>query len=115
MTDKPTKNPDTESPLEQNVDESRRKLIKMALGGAAVYSLPLMTSFSMEGLNLGGDAFADSFGSNMCIGGNMTMGGNQTCDFDPTPKNVPVLSVWSLGLLSLMLGFVGRIKGRFSR
>lgn len=113
MADKPTKNLDTESHLEKNVDESRRKLIKMALGGAAVYSLPLMTSFSMEGLNLGGDALADSFGSNMCIGGNMSMGGNQSCDSEP--KNIPVLSVWSLGLLSVMLGFFGRVKGRFNR
>ena len=101
MTDKPTKNPDTESHLEQNVDESRRKLIKMALGGAVVYSLPLMTSFSMEGLNLGGDALAYSCGP------------NQTCDSEP--KNIPVLSVWSLGLLSVMLGFFARVKGRFNR
>ena len=100
MTDKPTKKPDTESHLEKNVDDKRRKLIKMALGGAAVYSLPLMTSFSMEGLNLGGDALAYSCGP------------NQSCDI---PKNIPVLSVWSLGLLSLMLGFVGRVKGRFNR
>ena len=106
MTDKPTKNPDTESHLEKNVDDKRRKLIKMALGGAVVYSLPLMTSFSMEGLNLGGDALADSCGSNM------SYVGNQSCD---KPKNIPVLSVWSLGLLSLMLGFFGRVRGRFSR
>lgn len=37
--------------LEAYVPESRRGVLKVILGGAAVYSVPVLSSFSMGGLS----------------------------------------------------------------
>jgi hypothetical protein len=37
----------------ERVSESKRQLVKVLLGGMAAYSVPLMASFSMEGLRIG--------------------------------------------------------------
>ena len=39
--------------LVERVSEGRRQLLKVLLGGMAAYSVPLMASFSMEGLRFG--------------------------------------------------------------
>jgi len=39
--------------LVERVSESKRQLVKVLLGGMAAYSVPLMASFSMEGLRIG--------------------------------------------------------------
>lgn len=75
--------------LENCVDENRRDLLKKALAGTTVYSIPLLTSFSMDGLNLGGEAFAQ---------GNV---GNQQ-----PAASVPTLNIWGLGAMVAMMGGV---------
>jgi hypothetical protein len=41
------------SALEQRLRMSKRSFVKLFLGSAAAYSVPLMASFSMEGLGIG--------------------------------------------------------------
>jgi hypothetical protein len=43
----------TSDELVERVNESKRQLVKVLLGGMAAYSVPLMASFSMEGLRIG--------------------------------------------------------------
>ena len=39
--------------VEEGFDKRRRQLLKLALGSAAAYTVPLMASFPMEGLRIG--------------------------------------------------------------
>jgi hypothetical protein len=79
----------TERPIQpelvERVDDRRRNLLKVVLGGMAAYTTPLMASFSMEGLRIGpvepgvaGPGFRQ-FVSNQGQGGNQNQGqgGNQ--------------------------------------
>lgn len=86
---------DSTNELEGQVDESRRDLLKKALAGATVYSLPLLTSFSMEGLNISGEAFAQ-----VANVGNQQVG-------------VPTLNVWGLGgMIAIFGGLLAWFKRR---
>jgi hypothetical protein len=39
--------------LPEGIDKRRRQLLKIALGSAVAYTVPLMASFPMEGLTIG--------------------------------------------------------------
>lgn len=50
---KPSKEAGEPSALEQRLEMSKRSFVRLFLGSAAAYSVPLMASFSMEGLGIG--------------------------------------------------------------
>lgn len=52
-TRKPRTDSGEPSELEQRLRMSKRGFVKLFLGSAAAYSVPLMASFSMEGLGVG--------------------------------------------------------------
>jgi hypothetical protein len=39
--------------VDESVDKRKRQLLKLALGSAVAYTVPLMASFPMEGLRIG--------------------------------------------------------------
>ncbi len=53
--------------LEQSVDPARRSLLRKVVSAAAVYSVPVVASFSMEGLRVG-EAEAQALSPNMIDG-----------------------------------------------
>jgi hypothetical protein len=53
-----------QSELVERVDDKRRSLLKVVLGGMAAYTTPLMASFSMEGLRIGSAEAGEPFSSN---------------------------------------------------
>lgn len=57
------------------LDEQRRMILKATLGGAA-FAVPLLSSFSLEGLSLGSEALAQVFSCNQTFGSNMTNPGS---------------------------------------
>jgi hypothetical protein len=59
-TQQPRGGTDKPSELEQRLKMSKRRFMRVFLGSAAAYSVPLLASFSMEGL---GVSKAHAFGS----------------------------------------------------
>jgi hypothetical protein len=55
MSDSTTPTMDSGEPseLEQRLTMTKRSFVRLFLGSAAAYSVPLMASFSMEGLGIG--------------------------------------------------------------
>jgi hypothetical protein len=87
-------NPDTERLLER-IDPSRRDAVRKILAGAAIYSAPMIASYSMDSLD--GVAHAQSK--------------NQTV----APEPIPTTSGWSLVALAGALAAAGAFVLRRKR
>ena len=70
--------------LAKQVDNDRRRLLKLVLVSTA-YSVPLMASFSMDGLKLGTKA---AQAGHLSFGSNLTFGSNQLSGFLFALKNL---------------------------
>ncbi len=55
--------------LEERVSADKRQFLKLVLGSMTAYSVPLMTSFSTDGLQVSAAAAGTTFGGNQTHGG----------------------------------------------